>query len=112
MKPNWKIGTTGWRRIDDFTTIDIKEGATPTINQAANDLREYKIRAELGIAFYARPETLQHATRSAMRALRLGIYGEIYPLLQRLRLEIEGGSRDRSLEIWDRMHAIIMKDTL
>lgn len=109
----FKRHTTMERKLDDFThlvcipTPELKRGMPLHVQE----LRKYIMEAKISVAFWASDASLERAEGDALVALRQGIFGDIVPMLSRLRVAINDGSREEARKWCDRIDTFVQKGT-
>lgn len=109
----FKCHSTGELKMDEFVKLECVPTAEVRGNyQSFQEQRQYRLEARIGMYFWANDAERDTNQRAALRAIRMGIYGDILPLLARLRVAINSGSREEAHLFCDKIDTLIRKETL
>lgn len=97
------------RKLDDFIQLRCIRTEELTREVSFQELRKYIMEARISLAFWANDASFDRAQENALTAIRQGIFGDIVPMLSRLRVAIDSGSRDEAFKWCDQIDTFIRK---
>mgnify|MGYP001575846326 CR=1 FL=1 len=97
------------RKLDDFVHLRCIQTKELKRELSFQELRKYIMEARICVAFWASDASLDRAQANALTAIRQGIFGDIVPMLSRLRVAIDGGSREDAFKWCDQIDTFIRK---
>lgn len=97
------------RKLDDFIHLSCIQTEELKREMSFQELRKYIMEARISIAFWADDTSLDRAQGNALAAIRQGIFGDIVPMLSRLRVAINDGSREDAHKWCDQIDTFIRK---
>lgn len=100
------------RKLDDFTHLRCIQTEELKRERSFQELsfqvlQKYIMEARISVAFWASDASLDRAQANALTAIRQGIFGDIVPMLSRLRVAIDGGSREEACKWCDQIDTFI-----
>lgn len=97
------------RKLDEFIHLRCIQTEELKREMSFQELRKYIMEARISIAFWADDTSLDRAQGNALEALRQGIFGDIVPMLGRLRVAINDGPREEAHKWCDHIDTFIRK---
>lgn len=97
------------RKLDDFAHLRCIQTEELKRELSFQELRKYIMEARISVAFWASDASLDRAQANALTAIRQGIFGDIVPMLSRLRVAIDEGSREDAFKWCDQIDTFIRK---